>query len=460
MAPASSIPFSYEDALSYLDGFTNYERRVDYTADEATLGTGRMRRLLTQLGDPQNHFRSIHIAGSKGKGSTAIMTAAILRDYGYRVGLYTSPHLVTVRERIVLAGAPVDREAFRDGMKELMPAIERVQDERPQGCITYFETLTALAFLLFRDKGMDLAVVETGLGGRFDATNVLTPSAVGITPVSMDHMKQLGNTISAIAGEKAGIIKPGVPVLVGPQVPEAETVFRNAARHTGAPLRAFGTPELDGDLAREPSPSEADSPQIIDLITWRGPCPEVPLPLIGRHQAQNAALAVGLAEVVLEQDDQPQVSSARLRRAWRNLRVPGRIEIIGHKPWTVLDGAHNAASAWVLADTLRRHFATNRFVLVFGSAEDKDIDGMFRILAPMAQEAFTVRTGATRSADPDDLARMLQDEHHVPTQTLPALGATLEAARQAASPEGLVCITGSLYLVGRVQALLAPEHES
>ncbi len=457
MAPSSEVARAYRDVLDYLDGFQNYERRPP--TDAAAYGTARMSALLAALGNPQDDWRAVHIAGTKGKGSTATLTAALLQACGLRVGLYTSPHLVSVRERIVIGGAPVSRETFCDAFRCLQPALDGVAADPTLGPATYFETLTALAFVAFQREGVDVAVVEVGLGGRLDATNVLSPVACAIASLSLDHEAVLGDTLPAIAAEKAGILKEDTPAVFATQPDEAMEVLRERAVTVGAPYRTAGTPELSVEILSDLDTLRPEDPMELHVSTWRGRYGRVRLPLLGAHQAANAALAIGLAEIYLESRRAGGLSEGLINRAWRTVQAPARLELVGHRPWVLLDGAHNPASAWALAETIRQRFRPERIVLLFGAARDKNIAGMLRILAPLADRTVTVPIGHSRGADPDDLAVAIRDDIGASVLAMDDIASGFQAARELAGEDGLVCIAGSLYLAGGIQRLLHPDGQ-
>src|SRR5262245_29666481 len=331
----------YADVVRFLNEFTDYERMAStYSPSEYNLD--RMRRLLAAIGNPERAFLSLHIAGTKGKGSTAHLAEAILREAGLCTGLYTSPHLVDMRERIRRNGVPIGEEAFTRTMAEMEPELRRL---RP----TYFETMTAAAFLYFAHARVEIAVVEVGLGGRLDATNVIRPAACAITTIDYDHMDKLGHTLKAIAGEKAGIIKPGVPVVSSPQAPEARRV-----------LEVRGKPDFPRFRVRSRR-------GFVLKFTVDGPGNRpmaCALPALGEHQAANAATAVALVE-----RSGARITPAIVRRAFRKVRLPGRVEVVGRRPWLIVDAAHNPVSARALASALAA-VPRRRTLLVFGASAD------------------------------------------------------------------------------------------
>ncbi|MFH0910736.1 MAG: folylpolyglutamate synthase/dihydrofolate synthase family protein [Planctomycetota bacterium] len=454
MPPTASPTPSYEEALAHLDGLVNYERKPETMPVVKNLRLEGIRRFLALLGNPHHRYDTIHVAGTKGKGSTATMVAAFLQGTGLRVGLYTSPHLVSVRERIVLDGARLSRRRFCEGFAALRPALEQYARDSGERPLTYFDTLTALAFQVFAEDRVDAAVIEVGLGGRLDTTNVIRPSATAVTPISYDHMQQLGNTLALIAAEKGGLIKQGVPVVLGPQPEEADAVLARIASERSAPVRRVGADGLHGRSISKTPP--AGGPQRIDLASWRASYRDVPFSLLGEHQVQNLVLALGLVETYLELRDRPPLPEALLRRACETLEMPGRVECIGRSPWTILDGAHNPASIRALIETIRSSFPFERSLLVFATARDKDAPAMLRLLAPLADEAIFTQTGNPRARAPEELSSIWKECAHRPALIERDPVRALALARERARPSDLICLTGSLYLAGRIRAHLLP----
>lgn len=438
---------TYEAALRYLFTATDYEkmRRVRYNAD--TFSLDRMRAFLEALGSPEGRFRSVHVAGTKGKGSTAAILHALALECGLKTGLYTSPHLVDIRERIRVGREDIPAEALRALVADAQPHVDRMRAAGDPP--TFFEIFTALAFRHFADEAVDLAVVEVGLGGRLDATNVLRPDVSIVTAISIDHMHQLGGTLERIAVEKAGIVKPGVPVVSQPQPPEAMAVVEKACRETGAPLLTVG---------REVTYTWAPAERAGIRLAVRTPnvaYDDLFLPLLGEHQAVNAATAIAAAERAgpLVERLTPQ----RVRAALLAVRWPGRMELVPGRPDLLLDGAHNRASMERLMEGLAQHFPGRPRVFVFASAADKDIEGMLAVLAQKGGGAPVVftKTQNPRASDPATLAALFESLGGRGAETAPDTASALAAARRKAPPDGLVVVCGSLYLVGEAKALLA-----
>ena len=400
------------------------------------LGLDTIERLLARLGRPERRYLALHIGGTNGKGSTAAMAAAMLSAAGYRVGLYTSPHLVDFRERIRVDGVTI-------GEDRLMDLVERVRSAAGSGAEpTFFEFTTAVAFECFHVMQVDVAVVEVGMGGRFDATNVLTPVVAAITNVTLDHQAHLGATVGRIAFEKAGIIKPGVPVVAGRLDPEAwETIVRVSSER-GARCVRWKT-----DFLAEGDP--------VAGFRYTSPAREysgLACPLPGRHQLENAGCAVAMMEAASERG--LRVSEEAIRRGLRGVAWEGRLEAVEHDPLVVLDGAHNPAAASAVADYLKGFRANGgRVVLVAGFMRDKDYRGFLSAVVPYVDEIVLTSVQMSRAAAPEELYEGLEGWPG-PVHTTARSGDALTCARRIASAGDMICVTGSLMLVGEIKALL------
>jgi len=381
----------------------------------------RARRLLDLLGAPDRSLPVIQVIGTKGKGSTCAMLESILRAAGRRTGLYTSPHLHSPRERIRVMGLPIPRPAFSGGVCRLLPLLEGSLSWDDLGPATLFEGLTALALEHFARHGVEVAVVEAGMGGRSDATSALTPLLTLLTPFSLDHQAYLGETLAAIAAEKAGAIPPGGRVRSAPQPAEAWEVISRRCREVGADLR----------LA-EPAHPEG-------------------LGLAGRHQERNAGLALAAVEALCEQGW--ELPEEAVERGLREVRWPGRLEVVAGGPLTLVDAAHNPAAAQALAEALRENFSQRPRLFLLGCSADKDLAGIVAALAPLADAALSVRARHYRAADPQVLAALWQ-EHGVPAEVVPEVREALCRARAWAGPSGLVCACGSFFVVAEVREAL------
>jgi dihydrofolate synthase/folylpolyglutamate synthase len=453
-AAAEPAPGGYQEALRYLAECVDLEkvRQQALTPDQFRLD--RMRAMLDRLGDPHRALRCVHVAGTKGKGSTCEMTASCLEACGYAVGLYTSPHLVDVRERIRVNRRMIPYAAFAAALNRVREAAAAVAPRH--GPATYFEHLTAMAFLHFAEEAVDVAVVEVGVGGRLDSTNVITPEVAAVTSISLDHTALLGGTVEQIAREKAGIFKPGIPAITIDQKPEVVRTLREVAQQVGAPFRVVGgDAEGDVDFSVRFVAAGGRRPQArVCLNTPRCAFEHLPVPLLGEHQARNCGLALGIIDALVERGLQcpPSAVSDGLART----ALPGRLEQVGVEPRIFLDGAHNEDSMACLVRALGACVDYDSLVVVFGCCADKDVNGMLRQLAQGADKViFTRAAGTPRAARPDDLARRFNDlSSGKMCLTAPDLAAALAMAVKGVGRGDLVCVTGSLYLVGEARKLL------
>jgi dihydrofolate synthase/folylpolyglutamate synthase len=443
---------SYDDSVAYLDTFVNYEKRPPREPAPRAMGLDRVVRLLEMLGSPHLKTPCIHIAGTKGKGSTAAMVSSILTASGYRTGLYTSPHLVDVRERIRLDGEPIPRSEFARMMDLTRPHLERIKEQvaamRPGTAVrrpTYFEIMTHMAFLYFADAGADIAVLEVGLGGRLDATNVVErPIACAVTNISRDHTAILGDTLALIAREKAGILKHGVPAVVARQPAEAAEEIGIVAREAGAPLSW-----LDREVLLTESEDASFDIEIGDR-RYGG----LTVPLLGAHQRRNAAVAVALVDEA-RRAGFDRIAEESVRSGLRAVSWPGRIQRVADDPVTILDGAHNPASIDILMRTLAEAYPDGRRHVVFAVANDKDWRVMLARMAGPGVHLTCTHTGNPRAVDPTDVAHEAGGLAFESVAVEPSPASALAAARDRAGRDDLVIATGSLYLVG---ALLAGRN--
>lgn len=437
---------AYQEALTYLNQFINYERKMTDIYAPEKMDPGRPARLLALLGNPHQAYPAVHIAGTKGKGSVAALCASTLRAAGLKVGLFTSPHLQEFRERIrVLTPADADGRITPGDFAAL---VERLRQAIPQvPGITWFELVAALGFMHFAAEKVDVAVVEVGLGGRLDATNVLLPLVSVITSLSLDHTGLLGDTLAAIAGEKGGIIKPGVPVVSAPQAPEAMAVLEALAFEHQAPLivagrewRYEGTASADGRqqwITIEAAPLPGCVP----------PQTRFAVPLAGRFQQENAVVA--LAALCLLRPHFPMLTLPVLEEGLRSVHWPGRVQVLHQRPGDptlLVDSAHNPDSARRLAQTLT-DFHHRRLWLVLGMTADKDVRGILAALLPGAAGVFVTMSEHPRAARPEQLADYAAELGHS-VQVVPGVADAVRAAWAAAGPEDLVCVTGSIFVVG------------
>lgn len=429
------VESKYQATLEYLYRFVDYSLVRNFRNSPGTFELGRMRSLVQALGNPQEAYPIIHIAGTKGKGSVSALCAEALRAAGYKVGLYTSPHLDDFAERIQFDGQPLlhaDLVRLVDEQRAVLQSIPN---------ITFFEITTALAFLYFAQQKATAAVIEVGLGGRLDATNVCRPRVAVITSLSYDHMALLGNTLAEIAGEKAGIIKEGAPVVLSPQKKEAGEVVRRVAQERGAELIEVGkdyrfaalSHALEGQTLRVWKASEEGEGKSAELM----------IPLLGAHQVENAATAYTALRVACQQGI--SLTEAQIREGFRRVTWPGRFEVLQREPGVVVDCAHNRDSAEKLRKTVDDYFPGKPVVLVFGASEDKDIDGMLDELMPRIAQVILVKSYHPRAADPEMLVELVQ-KYGKPAQIIPEVTEALEEALKLGVEGALVLVTGSIFV--------------
>lgn len=439
------------EAIRFWFGRVNYEQKSPQFGD---FKLERMRQLLELLGNPHRRLRIVHVAGSKGKGSTSALLASILHEAGYRVGLFTSPHLVSVEERIQVERQPIgpaELAALMDDIRAAAPpALERE--------VTFFEIGTALGFLHFVRRRVDLAILEVGLGGRFDSTNVCEPMLSIITSISFDHTQILGDTLGKIAFEKAGVIKPGRPTISGVRNPEARGVIERVCRERGSALT-----QIDADFRYEHEPALIEAARErwprVRVTTPRRTWPTMDLGLIGAHQACNAAVALAAVEEVIAQG--MPIGDHAVAEGLARVNWPARLEIMGRRPLVLLDCAHNVASALALAEALEQSFplsADARRILVFAGNQDKDLAGMLGVLAPRFERIIlTSFRNSQRCATPEQLAAWVPAERRGVSVTCANSAEAWRLARAEAKPGDLICVTGSVFLAGELRPVIGAE---
>jgi dihydrofolate synthase/folylpolyglutamate synthase len=442
---ASRKPFkTYDEAIKYLFNRTNYEQEKHLRYNIDTFNLKRMESLLSLVGNPQTKVDTVHIAGTKGKGSTATMLANMLEANGYKVGLYTSPHVVDLHERIMVNSEMISKTAMLSLLNRIYKAVETVSKTSNP---TFFEIMTALAFMHFADTKADVAVIETGLGGRLDSTNVIKPKVVGITNLSFDHQKQLGSTIEEIAKEKAGIFKTGVPIVTVQQDPNAMRVLRAQAAAMKAPISVTGV-DIDFSQRFETS-SEYGPHNRVCLTTPTSKFEHFRVPLLGIHQAVNCGLALAMLDKLkgcgFDIDNDKTI--AGLAR----VKLSGRMEMICEDPRVLIDGAHNAASIRALMHAIGQSIPYDSMIVIFGCNEDKDVTGMLQELQFGADKVIFTRSNSMKATSPEELAEKYIAISGKMCQTAPALGEALRLAKSAVGKEDLVCITGSFYLIGQAK---------
>ena len=444
--PAARIG-TYHSAVKWLLELTDVERqRVVRYDEDGDFKLDRMRALLAALGDPQDQFRAVHVAGTNGKGSTIAMMSAMLRKCGYGVGEFTSPHLMDMRERVTINGQRITKNDFVESMKTIARAAVKI-GEQP----TFFEAITAIAFMHFASQAVDIAIIETGLGGRLDSTNVLMPVLCVITEIQLDHTRILGKTIEKIAIEKAGIIKPGIPVITREQQPDADRVLREKAEELGTTIRVVNK-EIEFSN-RFCSTVELGPHNRVCLYTETSRLEHLPVPLPGEHQAFNCGLA--LAAVDHLKSIGFECPESVVTEGLVETQIPGRMQLVWNRPRILVDGAHNPDALTALMRCVGAHVPYDSMVCIFGCTQDKDIDALLdRISLGADKVIFTKSSKNSRAAEPEDLRRRFMERSGKMCQTSPTVKDALELAARAVSREDLICVTGSFYLVGETMKYL------
>jgi dihydrofolate synthase/folylpolyglutamate synthase len=431
---------NYQQAIDYINSYTDYEK-IGMPHDPAFYDLRRVDELLSLLGNPHRKAGSIHITGTNGKGSVAVMIAAALAAAGYITGLYTSPHFHTWRERIQVDGQLISEDELARLVTELKPQLEAVNDKANYGKLTTFEFLTTLAFAYFGQKGVKFQVLEVGLGGKFDATSVITPLVSVITPISFDHTDVLGNTLAEITAEKCGVIKPDSIVISAPQPPEAAGVIKEACRQRRAKLITVGRDvtwqglsfALDGQRLR-----------VQGRINY-----QLFLPLLGEHQLVNAATAVAALEVLVDKGfDIPKESVAK---GFEQVSWPGRFQILRRRPLLVVDGGHNIGAARSLTQSIKQYLDYERAILVMGTSQDKDIASLVAEVAPLFDEVIVTRSRHPRALALAPLAAAFA-RHGIKARLADDVTSALSQALALAGENDLVCVAGSLFIVGEAMA--------
>ncbi len=455
--PDSRAPFprgtftSYEEAEEFLCRFTDYEQMVKGTRyPDDLFDLSRIRRLLKRVGDPHLELQGVHLAGTKGKGSTAVFVEAILRAHGLSTGLFTSPHFINKEERIRVSGRAMKREEFLAWMNEMRSALLELQED-PQPP-TFFDILTTVGFLHFRSRGVEAAVMEVGLGGRLDSTNVFLPDVSVITRLGLDHTEKLGETIDLIAAEKAGIVKPGVPVISHPQEGEARVVITATCMKMEADLLLVGEQITMEEAGRGVASG-------FTVRTPRAVYPDLALSALGRHQRENAAAAVAAAELFMDKTRGTLPEPEQVRQALKEARQPGRIEVLSRHPLLVVDVAHNAVSMSVLLQTVRAELRYGALHILFACASDKDVSAMLRTLVHDADRWTLTTFDFPRLEDPAGIRdRILEIRPQAEVVLTRDPGAALEDARRRSAPEDCILCCGSFYLAGEIFKRIPGYH--
>jgi dihydrofolate synthase/folylpolyglutamate synthase len=444
------IETAYNNSLDYLYSFVDYSLKHSSELAKADFNLDRMFALMESLGNPQNKYPIIHVAGTKGKGSVSALCASALQAAGYQSGLYTSPHLIDFCERIQINGEPISHEQLNELVEEIKPHVAKIEK------LTTFEITTALAFMAFAKHGVTAAVFEVGLGGRLDATNVVTPKVSVITSLSYDHTAVLGNTLTLIAGEKAGIIKDGVPVVSSPQKDEALAVLERVARERNSRLTLVGR-----DVTFEFIGSSLMGQELtIDRGRWTavdGPSSTVnfKIPLLGSHQIENAVTAY----TALKTSGIP-ITDEQIQKGFSQVKWPARFEVVRRDPPVIFDSAHNQDSFEKLYETLETYFPNKKVYLIFGASEDKNIPGMFAALKPKIAKIILTRADHPRALEVEKIAS-LADQTGAAHEAVVPVKAALARALELSSKDGSIVLSaGSMFVTAEVMKEWKSINES
>ncbi|MDQ1329056.1 MAG: dihydrofolate synthase / folylpolyglutamate synthase [Candidatus Poribacteria bacterium] len=437
---------SYNEAIQYLESFIDYEK-IAAPYDPFGWKLERVERLLESIDNPHKELKVIHVAGTKGKGSTSAMIASVLREAGFKVGLYISPHLVTFRERITINGEMISRDQVCEMVERIKPNVkELLKQEDTIGKISFFDVYTALALLFFKIEQVDFTVLEVGMGGRLDATNVVNPLVSVITQISYDHMSALGNTLEAIAREKAGIIKDNGYVVTSPQEPEALQVIKDTCAEKVAMLFEVGR-----DITYQKIKGRENLFNVSGIFSTHE---NLHVSLLGDHQVINATTAIGALECLWFHGI--AISHESIKNGLDSVKWRARVEVIQRNPIIILDVAHNAASAKALRDTIEANFTYDKLILILEVSQHKDVKGMGQYLCPMADIFILTKMNNPRAMEPEEIKKELTELRNdfIITQDVRS---AIEKARAIAGKNDLICVTGSLILAGEVMRILDNE---
>jgi len=443
---------TYPEAIQYLDSFVNYEKQDSYDY-KRLFKLERMSNFARMLGDPHKGIQSIHIGGTKGKGSTASMVYSMLKRANFKTGLYTSPHLVSFRERIRINGCLISEYDMARLLGDIKDATVHL---RGDAIPTLFEIYTAMAFLYFKENKVDFAVYEVGLGGRLDATNIINPYVSVITPISYEHTDKLGNTLSEIAAEKGGIIKEGRICVSAPQEPEALEVIKNICAARRAKLIHVGSDIVYSELGSD------DKRALFNISGMSGEYRGLESRLLGPHQMVNAATAIAAVEALGSYGI--KIGEVAVREGIADARWSGRLDVVQRVPFIVLDGAQNRASANALAESVTKIFPHNKLILVLGVSKDKDIPGILKELLPITDSAILTKSRVTeRAAEPMRIKKYLDSMIASDGLTIEDVSVTqniadaLLMARSKALADDMILVTGSLFVIGEAMDILGRD---
>jgi dihydrofolate synthase / folylpolyglutamate synthase len=434
---------TYNSALDFIYSFVDYETQKR-PRDAAYYDLRRVDEILERLDNPHRKYKTIHVAGSKGKGSVSAMIASTLIASGYTTGLYTSPHLITFNERIRVNDQLISDQEVVNLVVRLRPEVTAVNKEAKYGTLTTFEIMTAMGFLYFAEKKCDFAVIEVGLGGRLDATNVILPESCAITSISLEHTEVLGNTLAQIASEKAGIIKPSCPVVTSPQTEEVYRVFEQVAQKNQAKLIKAGK-----DITFQGTGFNTSQQSL--HVRGRLGSYDLTIPLIGDYQLENAAVALGVLETLIENGY--NVTPDKVIEGFARVNWPGRLQVLRQQPYVVVDGAHNPYSASRLKEALQKYFRFRQGILIIGTSSDKDISGIVAELAPVFNSVIVSRSNHPRAQAAAPLVAEFK-RYGIEAEATEDIADAIPLALAKAGKDDLICITGSLFVVaGAIEEL-------
>ena len=449
-APTKTKPSgitNYTTALRWLYEHTDHERMRIVKYDKRTFSLDRMRRLLAALDNPHRELKAVQVVGTKGKGSTCAMLSAMMQRCGYTVGLYTSPHLIDLRERITIDGQMISYAEVADLFK-LIASKEKAFSSQAGKGLTFFEIMTAAALRYFADQAVDIAVLECGLGGRLDCTTVVDPLVTGVTHISLDHTQLLGPDVESIAREKAGAFKPSVQAISVQQDPAVERVLKEAAEKNETPLTFTGS-EIDFSFRFEAN-RELGPHSRVCVTTEQSRYEHLAVPLKGEHQAHNCGLALSILDRLKPHGF--EFPEEQVIEGLAETDLPGRMEQVWHQPRVIVDGAHNAHSIQALIKALGAHISYDSLVMIFGCGQDKDVNGMLKQVSLGADKIIFTRAKANpRAFEPEDLLSKFTEISGKMAQTTPKLEDALRTAARAVSREDLIIVTGSFYLAGEAR---------
>lgn len=454
----------YEETKAFLLGAIDYEKISKYKYNESSFDLGRMRLLLDILDNPHLGLKTVHVAGTKGKGSTSIMIATILQEANLKVGLFTSPHLVNLEERIKINGIDISKEAFCDSTDILRPFIENERRKDLYLSPTFFETLTAISLFFFKKEAVDVAVMEVGLGGRLDSTNIINPLVSVITSIGFDHTDKLGTTLKQIANEKAGIIKNNIPVVSSPQENESKGVIQNTCTKKHSKLILVGRDIIIGKIASVDSQGQLSSENIktigsiCDIRTENNLYKNLFIPVLGEHQVENSATAIGATEIAIENFPEKNMTGSTWENVVHNglklVICPGRIEVVWQNPLTIVDSAHTVESMRSLKNTIKEYIKPHKTTLMFGISQDKDLEGVLSEILPFVDTVVFADTGNPRSAKAEDLAAISRNICNKTYYVSSGIEDALNTAMKVTGKSDMICVTGSTFLAGEVKSLL------